>query len=219
MKASTRTISGVIVLSLLIGARTWSIWNSDPKPETATVGATIEGSPAEQHQIAPPSGTLAEGSLPDEAAVMTKTTLSPESAIEERRQLIDANPELQDRVEQQALARKAEERWMNAVDEGGYSASDLDPSIRNFFSDVGLEPRYEEGGSITGLVIQDLRDDHPLAIAGFRIGDRLNRIQGVALRHPEEIPSLLAHLGPNFSVCRAEDDSDAMVVCEEFSLR
>lgn len=214
MKASNWKMWGAIILSLVIAAKTWSIWTGD-MPEPTTETATIESPQPSRTPTALP-GMRATTPAPEEVEVAA--ALSPEDAKERRRQLIQADPALHDRAQQQSLAKKAEERWARAVDDGGYAASDLDPSIRSFFGDVGLEPRYEKDGLITGLVIQDLQDDHPLALAGFQVGDRLSRIQGVALRYPEELPSLLARLGPNFSVCRAEDESGATEACEEFML-
>jgi hypothetical protein len=133
------------------------------------------------------------------------------------RELVAADPRLSDRAEQQALAPLADARWHEGVDQAEYRAEDFDPAVRRMFDRIELEPRYAEGGMIEGLTIQRIDSDHPLAAAGFTAGDRIDRIQGVELRDPAEIPALLAHLGPHIEVCaRRADGSDH--ICRELAL-
>ena len=120
---------------------------------------------------------------------------------------IQADETLRERARQQALAVRADARWHEAVDDSGYTARDFDPAVRALFRDITLEPRYAEGGQIEGLVIEDMVAEHPLARLGFRRGDRIDRIQGVSLRDPRDIPSLLAHLGPHFELCADREGS------------
>lgn len=70
---------------------------------------------------------------------------------------------------------------------------------------------------IEGLTIQSVSAENPLAVAGFAPGDRIDRIQGVDLRDPAEIPALLAHLGPNIEVCAQRADG-AGRICRELAL-
>jgi len=217
MRDSTWTVAALVALVFLVGLKMWWIWEP-----ASDAGARSESSfAAPEPMLEPRPSSVAEtAAAPAPPPPEATTAAQPVDAdpVEKRHALIQADPKLHDRAQQQSLAKKAEERWTRAVDEGEYSADDLDPSIRRFFADVSLEPRYIEDGMITGLVIQDLQDDHPLAIAGFHVGDRLSRIQGVPLRYPEEIPSLLARLGPNFSVCRATSDGGEIEQCKEFML-
>lgn len=101
------------------------------------------------------------------------------------------------------------------MDRGGYTAEDFDPAVRDLFRRVTLEPRYAEDGRIEGLVIQSMAGDHPLAQLGFRTGDHIDRIQGVLLRDPAEIPSLLARLGTHITFCA---DRRAGEFCREVVL-
>ena len=217
MKASTWTGSIAIAFTVAIAVMSWSIWKTDSASKVPADGAAIALAARTE---TPPVSLPAPAAKP---AVPSDDFMPPAAAIDDeaekkRYELIQADPALHERARQESLEKKAEARWQHAVDEGGYSADDLDPAIRQFFGQVDLEPYYAKDGLITGLVIQNLQDDHPLAIAGFRVGDRLNRIQGVELRYPEEIPSLLARLGPNFSVCRAEGESGAGEDCKDFTL-
>lgn len=132
-------------------------------------------------------------------------------------EIIQRDPTLRDRLRQQELAEAADARWAEAVDSGEYSADDLDPAIRDLFRQVSLQPRYAEGGGIEGLVIRSLAEDHPLAAEGFETGDMIDRIQGVDLRDPAELPSLLAHLGPNVEFCARQGRTGAQL-CRELVL-
>jgi hypothetical protein len=141
-----------------------------------------------------------------------------ESARLERKERLErlrSDPDLADRGRQHELAAAADARWEEAVARGSYDANDLDAAVRDLFRRVDLAPRYAEGGRIEGLVIGGMPSDHPFAQAGFRVGDRIDRIQGVELRDPADLPSLLARLGPNFSVCA---DRAGAELCRELRL-
>ncbi len=133
-----------------------------------------------------------------------RATAPDAAGTSERMALLQTDPVLLDRARQHELAPEADERWSEAVDEGRYTAEDVDVAVREAFSTIELEPRYAEDGMIEGLTIRSMQGDHPFARAGLREGDRLERIHGVDLRDPAELPALFARLGPEFEVCARE---------------
>ncbi len=210
---------GVLIVSMGLAGLMWSA-RTAPGPEAAI---RADAAPAASSQP-PPVGT-APARLPTPAAAQPLPTPSPaadEPVAEEATSLeaarlaaIQSDARLLDRAKQLELAPKADARWNEAVSESGFTADDVDPAVRKLFASVRLEPRYAEGGAIEGLVIEEMGDDHPLARAGFRIGDRLSRIQGVELRDPSQLPSLIAHLGPNISFCVERDGGET---CQDVAL-
>jgi hypothetical protein len=166
---------------------------SQERPEPAPLAAAPVEAPARPSPVdAAPRDLSPEPARDSEDAAPLAARARPD---------LSSDPVLEDRARQHQLAPEADARWQRAVDEAGYSANDLDVSVRELFRRIDLEPRYAEGGRIEGLVITGMPPDHPFAQLGFRSGDRIDRIQGVALRDPAEIPSLLARLGPNFDLC------------------
>lgn len=191
-----------------------------PPAEIGTAAPVSAPPPGGDVDAAPPVAKRAPAAVPASSAVDPEPEFELPDSIDidpERLAMIEADAELRERARQQVLAGAADARWREAVDGGGYQAEDVDPAVRSLFRNLTLEPRYAEGGRIEGLVIRDLVADHPLAEQGFRPGDRIDRIQGVPLRDPAEIPSLIAHLGPHFEVCAVRPDTGTEL-CREVDL-
>lgn len=192
---------------LVLAAALFALWKgmqTPPAPAAATASPVAAAPPATVPQPEP------EPALPDPEPPVAESELSPDHT-----ERVLGNPIMADRARQHELAPAADARWHEAVDGGEYRADDLDPAVRDLFRDLDLEPRYAEGGRIEGLSIRSLSLDHPLAQLGFRAGDRIDRIQGVPLSDPAELPSLLARLGPHFSLCADRDGSE---LCRELTL-
>jgi len=191
MKRTHLVLLVLIAVVCVLGIR-WR--TSQARPEPVPVAAAPVEPPVPPTPLVPAPGDapLEPPSDPEDAALLAALGRRPD---------LSSDPVLEERAHQQQLAPEADARWQQAVDEAGYTASDLDVSVRELFRRIDLEPRYAEGGRIEGLVITGMAPDHPFAQLGFRSGDRIDRIQGVALRDPAEIPSLLARLGPNFDLC------------------
>lgn len=177
-----------------------------------------EAAPASAPAEAPAVAAAAPLPAPVPPVAAPDPDSEPEDSAElpaDHRQRVLSDPVLADRARQHELAPAADARWHEAVDGGEYRAEDLDPAVRDLFVEIDLEPRYAEGGRIEGLLIQSLASDHPLARLGFRPGDRIDRIQGVTLSDPAELPSLLARLGPHFSLCA---DRNGTELCRDLAL-
>lgn len=208
----------IVVVSVGLGVLMWSRdpANAPDQPVSrASVVPEVAATPA-----SPVGAVPVRTPLPEPAPVKPVVTpaggdLTAEAAEAARLAVIQSDARLLDRAKQLELAPKADARWNEAVNESGFTADDVDPAVRQLFASMRLEPRYTEGGAIEGLVIEEMRDDNPLARAGFQIGDRLSRIQGVELRDPAELPSLIAHLGPNISFCAQRDGGET---CQDVRL-
>jgi hypothetical protein len=193
MKRERWILISALVVAGLLGLR----WVSEPRPpeRVASPGPVALGTQADSvadpiaGESSPAPDPLAAESA-DPPRGLASASFDPRS-----------DPELRDRARQHELAAEADARWQQAVDSSGYEARDLDESVRALFQRVDLEPLYAEGGRIDGLVIMGMPSDHPFAGLGLQPGDRIERIQGVELRDPADLPSLLAHLGPRFAVC------------------
>lgn len=208
------SLAATVVLAL--GA--YLYWHEPPQAPLAASPATPPSATEAPAPEARPASGAVPASLPVAVAPEAPIPLPDSVEIDpERLAMIEADAELRERARQQVLAEAADARWHEAVDGAGYQADDFDPAVRSLFRNISLQPHYAEGGRIEGLVIQDMVGDHPLAEQGFRPGDRLDRIQGVALRDPAEIPALLAHLGPRFEVCAVRPDA-AGELCREVDL-
>lgn len=198
MKRTWSWLLAGLAVACALGVRWWA---AEPPPEAAAAVAPVASAPTPSTSAPTP-----------DAAASTADARPPADRV---RAAMSQDPVIEDRARQQQLAPEADARWQQAVDEGGYTANDLDVSIRELFRRVDLEPRYAAGGRIEGLVITGIAPDHPFAQLGFRAGDRIDRIQGIALRDPAEIPSLLARLGPNFELCV---DRQGEALCGEVHL-
>jgi hypothetical protein len=190
MKRTHLLMLSLIVIVCVLAIR-WRTFQAHPEPTPVTavgVEAPVPLKPTAPARRDPPIQPAGDPGDATALAARARPDVSNDSVLE-------------DRAHQQQLAPEADARWQHAVDGPGYTANDLDVSVRELFRRIDLEPRYAEGGRIEGLVITGMPPDHPFAQLGFRSGDRIDRIQGVALRDPADIPSLLAHLGPNFDLC------------------
>jgi len=206
VRRSVRFVAVAVVTAAAL--LVWGLAQPDAPPPTA--GAAVQPAPPSEPEVAaappavPPRAPVAQSPEPAGWSLSS----SDADAEAERLRMISQDVVLRERARQQMLAEQADARWHEAVDGGEYAAADLDPAVVELFRNIDLVPRYTDGGYIDGLVIQSIVADHPLALSGFQIGDRIDRIQGTPLRDPREIPSLLAHLGPNIEVCAEREGRD-----------
>lgn len=206
----TKPALWILALALGIGGLLALVWLRPFAPVSLPEVATPAPAPAEAVPPPPPGAAPAPARAaavpapaPEDELLMSDPT---EALLAEQIALIQQDPVLRERARQQALAAEADARWHEAVDEAGYTAEDLDPAVLDLFKGLMLEPLYAEGGRIEGLVIEKLKPDHPLARAGFRAGDRIDRIQGTPLRDPADLPGLLASLGGPIEFCVVRED-------------
>jgi hypothetical protein len=204
MKRSLVLSSSLVVLAAALLVL-WKGMQSPPAPAAAAAAPSVAA--------APPAPAPEPDPVP--AAPAPPPAFEPIELPTDHADRVLSDPVLAERARQHELAAAADARWNEAVEGGEYRAEDLDPAVRDLFRELDLEPRYAEGGRIEGLQIQSLSVDHPLSRLGFRPGDRIDRIQGVTLSDPAELPSLLARLGPHFSLCA---DRNGTELCRDLAL-
>lgn len=115
--------------------------------------------------------------------------------------------------------RAAERRFHQTADADGLTPDSVRPEVRTLFSTLRLEPEYDlrEGqqGYVDGMRVARMESGNPLAKAGFRVGDRLTRINGEALRDPAVIAHLMTRLGTTMEVCASRSGN---LICRQITL-
>lgn len=204
-----RAVASIVAL-VVVG--TAAIWMTPGEREevaklAAPVGLALQ--PMEPEQAASGEGAAAV----DAASVATGSGAVPPPGMTE------AQAERQRRLQQ--LQEAADARFKETVQLDGLRPADIEPSVRELLRTVKLEPVFdlERGadGYINGMQISKLIGTSPFAAAGFRLGDRLTRINGEPLVDPAQIAHLFAQLGERFEVCAARDGGEhcRMVVLEK----
>lgn len=166
-----------------------------------------------------------EQSVPQEQPQVTeqKQSTEPREEDSEVAKLAEqygmTEDEIRERMKLEEHQRAAEARFHEAVDMDGLTPEALDPGVRDLFQTLKLKPAFDlregEQGSIDGMVVDRMTPRNPLAQAGFKVGDKLTRINGVALTDPAEIAHLFTRVKGNMEVCAEQGGSE---VCKSIKL-
>lgn len=173
---------------------------------------------AEQPADSTPRSTVNSG--PDNTATEPSENVDSDdvrSTIAARYGLTEE--ELQRKTRQRAYQQAAEARFKQAVKMDGLHPDAVDPDVRALFKTLTLDPVIDtqntRKGSVNGMRIADLSKRNPLADAGFTTGDRLTRINGVALNDPAQIAHLFTRIENHMEVCAERSGKE---YCEHVTL-
>lgn len=194
-------LSAVLILGGSLAAAIWLI----PADEVPT--PLVEQSPAPTAPLYQPSEQQAQQPSPVEKPAeqdvqMEAASLPPGVSAEEaerKRRMLE-------------LDRAAQKRFDEAVAMDRIDPDRVDPSVRQLFTTLTLEPNFDldsgREGFIDGMRIAEISGASPLAKACFKKGDRLVRFNGQPLEDPALVAHLFASLGKRFEVCAQRDGGE-----------
>lgn len=199
----------IIAFILACGASA-TYWLMEREPTTVAAAGPIKASALEDEVMKASVPVTAVKEAPVAPEAENAPSEVPEDVNDRLKALGLTEEEIAERKRLQQLREAADQRFSTTVATDNLSAEKVPSSVRRLFKTMTLEPVYDiqgQAGYIDGMRIAAISDANPLAMAGFRAGDRLTSFNGLPLKDPAEIAYLFSSLGEEFEVCaqRGED--------------
>lgn len=166
-------------------------------------------------QFGPPTDERVSAAIwqEDNADGLSRQAPAPRSVPDDSGRVVEAedqrfglsDEELARTKRRYQFEQAAEQRFRETADMDGLTPESVKPEVRHLFRTLKLKPEYDlrEGqqGYVNGMRVDRMASSNPLAKAGFRVGDRLTRINGEVLRDPAMIAHLVTRIDSSMEVC------------------